>query len=190
MRNTNTFDRRHRHRLPTQVLMLLVLVGLLSQTHKAYSDNSTSFKQAPAFNLPEINTQQKISLDDYQGKVVLIDFWASWCGPCRKSLPEYNDLRNRLQASQIGDKFEILAINVDMSNEEALAFLTKHPVDFPVLEERTGKSQQAYDLLTMPTSFLVDQQGKIRIAHQGFNPGYIEYLEKEIGQLFALSKSE
>jgi thiol-disulfide isomerase/thioredoxin len=170
----------------TTAIVFTLLSYVIVHSDKVHAEtqaDNMNLKTAPAFTLPEISSRQNISLEDYQGKIVLIDFWASWCGPCRKSLPEYNDLRNRLQASPIGDMFEILAINVDMTNEEALAFLNKHPVDFPVLEERSGQSQQAYDLLTMPTSFLVDQHGKIRIAHQGFNPGYIEYLEQEISQL-------
>lgn len=141
------------------------------------------YNKAPHFNLPNIFSKAPVQLSDYQGKVVLIDFWASWCGPCRQSLPEYDELRTRLRQQSKGEDFEILAINVDVTTEEAIHFLERYPVSFPVLEERSGKSQQAYDLLTMPTSFLVDREGYIRIAHQGFNSGYIHYLEKEVESL-------
>ena len=134
--------------------------------------------------MTDIYSGKKISLNDYRGKVVLIDFWASWCGPCRASLPNYNKLRNKLRASDIGDNFEVLAINVDGSTEDAMRLLKQYEFDFTVLEERSGKSQRDYDLLAMPTSFLIDQQGIIRMAHQGFNMKYIDQLEEEIKALF------
>ncbi len=161
---------------------LLVVSALLSQSAKA--EVTEHFNKAPDFTLPNLYTGETVSLSDYRGKVVLIDFWASWCGPCRASLPEYNELREKIRASHVGDRFEILAINVDVTSQEALGFLKDYQLDFQILEERTGKSQQAYDLLAMPTSLLVDQEGRIRIAHQGFTKSYIRYLETEIKKLF------
>ena len=138
------------------------------------------YNKAPDFSLPEIDDRKVVKLSDYKGKAVLIDFWASWCGPCRQSMPEYNALRNKLQKHEATKDFEILAINVDVTTEEALHFLERFPVDFPILEERSGNSQRDYDLLTLPTSFLIDPDGYIRFGHQGFNSGYIDYLEKEV----------
>jgi len=142
-----------------------------------------SYDPAPDFSLPDIYEGGIISLKDYRGSIVLVDFWASWCGPCRVSLPEYNQLRNKMKTTLVKGDFEVLAINVDMSKEDAMRFLDQHPLDFPVLLETTGVSQQKYKLMAMPTSFLVDQQGLIRIAHQGYSPGYLQVLEKEIRQL-------
>lgn len=142
-----------------------------------------ALKPAATFTLPDLYTGQMVNLESYKGSVVLIDFWASWCGPCRASLPEYNALRNKLQASLPKNKFEVLAINVDGNKEEAIQFLNKLKLDFPILEESSGKSQRDYELMAMPTSFLVDQKGLVRIAHVGFSPGYIELLEKEVRKL-------
>jgi len=161
-------------------LLLLGLFSFTAQVSAASEVNDT----APDFTLTDIYSGKKISLNDYRGKVVLIDFWASWCGPCRASLPNYNKLRNKLRASDIGDNFEVLAINVDGSTEDAMRLLKQYEFDFTVLEERSGKSQRDYDLLAMPTSFLIDQQGIIRMAHQGFNMKYIDQLEEEIKALF------
>jgi len=142
-----------------------------------------TLKPAANFTLPDIYTGEMIDLESYKGSVVLVDFWASWCGPCQASLPEYEALRKKLQASLPKNKFEVLAINVDGSKEEAIEFLNKLQLTFPILKESSGKSQRDYELLAMPTSFLVDQKGLIRIAHVGFNPNYIALLEKEVRKL-------
>jgi thiol-disulfide isomerase/thioredoxin len=164
----------------------LLFIGLFSFNANISAEAlpNKHFEQAHDFSLPDIYSAEHVSLRDYQGKVVLVDFWASWCGPCRASLPEYNRLRNKLRASAIGDNFEVLAINVDATNEEAMALLDQYDFDFKVLAERSGKSQRDYELMAMPTSFLIDQQGRVRLAHQGFNRGYITLLEAEINKLF------
>jgi len=163
------------------LFLKILFAALLSFT--SISLSAETFKLAANFELPNIYNGNMVSLADYRGSVVLVDFWASWCGPCQASLPEYNKLRNKLQATLPKNKFEILAINVDGTKEEAMRFLNKHSLTFPILKESSGKSQRAYELLAMPTSFLVDQQGFIRISHVGFNPGYIVQLENEILKL-------
>jgi thiol-disulfide isomerase/thioredoxin len=158
-------------------------VGATSK--EALQLKDAKYNKASDFTLLDLNSGKQVKLSDYQGKAVLIDFWASWCGPCRQSMPEYNALRNKLQQNDDTKDFEVLAINVDVTSEEAMHFLKRYPVDFPVLEERSGDSQRAYNLLSLPTSFLIDPDGYIRFAHQGFNPGFIEYLEKEVKAMLA-----
>lgn len=147
------------------------------------SSFAETLKPAANFTLPDIYTGEMVNLESYKGSVVLVDFWASWCGPCQASLPEYEALRKKLQASLPKNKFEVLAINVDGNKEEAMKFLNKHPLTFPILKESSGKSQRDYELLAMPTSFLVDKKGLIRMSHVGFNPNDIDLLEKEVRKL-------
>jgi cytochrome c biogenesis protein CcmG/thiol:disulfide interchange protein DsbE len=147
------------------------------------SASAETLKPATNFTLPDFYSGEMVSLESYQGTVVLVDFWASWCGPCQASLPEYEALRKKLQANLPKQSFEVLAINVDGNKAEAIQFLKKHQLNFPILKESSGKSQRDYELLAMPTSFLVDKKGLIRIAHVGFNPGYITQLEKEVHKL-------
>jgi thiol-disulfide isomerase/thioredoxin len=141
---------------------------------------------APEFNLPLLGSETRVKLSDFRGRVVLLDFWASWCAPCRASFPAYESLRNRLQQTYGSDGFELIAINVDMEDQEAERFIAQNPVSFPVLREDSGgKTQQNYQLMAMPTSFLIDAQGIIRMQHAGFSQAYIALLESEAHQLLA-----
>ena len=84
---------------------------------------------APDFSLPALETGGEISLEDFRGKVIYLDFWASWCGPCRKSLPLYEQMKKSFPP----DRFEIIAINLDEDRNDAARFLEKHPVSYTML---------------------------------------------------------
>ena len=154
-----------------RLLCFLVLVMLSSRTFGS--------GKAPDFRLPALNGSGDHSLIDYRGKVVYLDFWASWCGPCQQSLPALDALQKEHDPSD----FQVIAINLDESPDEARAFLEKFPVDYTILSELTGKTQRAYNLVGLPSSFLIDQQGEIIGSFQGFNPGHIKRLKKAIGYL-------
>lgn len=139
----------------------------------------TKEEKAPAFSLPDIYSGEQKTLEQYRGKVVYLDFWASWCGPCRQSLPLLNTLRDELGS----DKFEVVAINLDEDPEDGKQFLEKYPVNYPVLTDTTGDSPQKYQLTGMPTSYLIDQQGNLRGAHQGFRTGDIDKIRTIVKKL-------
>ena len=139
----------------------------------------TAGQPAPALNLPGLDGKQYISLEQYKGKVVYLDFWASWCGPCRKSFPHFQKMRKEL-----GDYgFEVLAVNVDEDPKAAHKFLEKIPVDFPILLDPQGNSPEVFGLKGMPTSYLIDQQGVVRLVHEGFKEKDVNMLKAEIIKL-------
>ena len=107
---------------------------------------------------------------------VLVDFWASWCGPCRQSLPALNQLQNELDRSQ----FEVLAINLDMYAEEGRRFLEAYPVDYTVLKDVEGQTSRAYDIMGLPSSVLISPDGTVVSHFQGFHPDHIKKLKQAI----------
>ena len=112
---------------------LAVLLGLVLISSPMLAD------RAPAFSLPELETGNTVSLVQLQGEVVYVDFWASWCGPCRKSLPLYEQMAQELG----GTGFRIVAINLDEEREDAERFLATRPVSYTVLLDPAGESAEA-----------------------------------------------
>lgn len=164
---------------PCRSVLVLLLAAALTLT-----GTTAGAGQAPGFELPRLNGPGPVRLSDYRGTVVLLDFWASWCPPCRKSLPAYNAIRNDLQAEYGQRAFEVIAVNLDLNRGDALEFLGRYRPDYPVVRESGYETQRAYDLMGMPTAFLIDAQGRIRHAWQGYTPAYrsalIERIEKLI----------
>lgn len=139
-------------------------------------------EQAPDFTLANIHQDQtELTLSSLRGKVVYIDFWASWCAPCLLSLPLYNDLYNRYRDQGL----EIVGINIDNPIEDGLDFLLDTPLDFIIPADPDGETPAMYDVYGMPTSYLLDREGKVRLVHEGFRDGDIELIEAEIKSLLA-----
>ena len=130
--------------------------------------------QASAFNLAA--SDGEISLKDYQGKVLYIDFWASWCGPCRQSFPWMEAMQQKYKAVGV----EFLAINLDDNREDAESFLKKQNVSFDIAFDPDGVTPKLYKIPGMPSSFIVSRKGVILFSHTGFNLGSIEAYEKHI----------
>ena len=122
---------------------------------------------APQFSGTTINTDQQINLRDFRGKVVFVDFWASWCPPCLVSLPAYNRMRREIGSQE----FEVIAINVDQSTEDGVKFLQDHPVDFPVLADPDGRIGTPYGVRSLPVSFLLDRDSRIVASYKSFKVG-------------------
>ncbi len=136
---------------------------------------------APEFTAPALDGTKSVSLGAYRGKVVFLDFWASWCPPCLISLPLLEELRKQFPS----DQFQILAVNVDQDPEKARKFLARTQVGYPSATDPKGRIPESFGIETMPTSFLIDRRGVIRHVHQGFRKGDVPALRERITKLVA-----
>ena len=134
---------------------------------------------APAVQLPNMSGSAVVTLESLRGKVVYVDFWASWCGPCRVSFPILEQLQNELGPAG----FEVLAINLDEVEADAIQFLSDVPVSYAVVRDAEGTTPLAFGVKGMPTGYLVDRAGIVRVIHQGFRKSDGEHLRVAINEL-------
>ena len=134
---------------------------------------------APDFSLPALDDRVMITLADHRGKVVYLDFWSSWCLPCRISLPLLSAMRDEL----FGESFEIVAIDVDRIPKDGRDFLKRYPASYPVASDSTGATAERYNLVGMPTSFIIDREGIVRHIHTGFEENDIEEIRAQLEAL-------
>jgi thiol-disulfide isomerase/thioredoxin len=113
-----------------------------------------------------------------RARVTYVDFWASWCGPCRQSFPWMNDMHGKYG----GNGLRIVAVNVDARRDEADEFLARNPARFAIAFDRQRALAQALDVKAMPTSLLLDSRGRVLLVHQGFAGKDREKLEAAIEQ--------
>jgi thiol-disulfide isomerase/thioredoxin len=130
---------------------------------------------APAFALSTADGKT-IALDELRGRVVYVDFWASWCGPCRRSFPWMNEIEQRYASRGL----TVVAVNVDAKRGDAERFLRDYPAKFAVVYDASGATPRAYDVKAMPSSYLVDRNGKIARIEHGFLDEKRDALEQEI----------
>jgi len=134
-------------------------------------------QKAPTFKLPGDN--KIINLQNLKGKVVYLDFWASWCVPCRKSFPWMNDMHSRYGSKD----FTIVAVNLDSSKKDAHKFLKNLPVKFDIAYDPNGTVASKYKLKVMPSSYLIDKNGALVFAHKGYREDDSNEIEKKIQKL-------
>lgn len=136
---------------------------------------------APDFTLPNQHGES-VSLSEQRGKVVLINFWASWCAPCRQEMPKMEAMYNKYEPEQ----FEILAVNIGDQADRAIKLASELGLSFPVLFDTNGEVGRRYNIQSMPTTIIVDQEGKQRLVNLGYRPGdeqkYEELIEYLINQ--------
>jgi thiol-disulfide isomerase/thioredoxin len=134
-------------------------------------------KAAPDFSLKSLDGKSTVALSDFQGKVVLLDFWATWCAPCKKTLPELAVLESRMKGIQF------LAVNIDDHKRNAIDFLEKYGLQINAPYDAKKKVVSRYDIKAMPTLFIIDKKGVIRFSHTGYRPADIGKIEREIKKL-------
>ncbi|MGD2167875.1 MAG: TlpA disulfide reductase family protein [Gammaproteobacteria bacterium] len=122
---------------------------------------------APDFTLQSRGGGQ-VSLADLRGEVVMINFWATWCGPCREEMPHLEALHQRY--SDLG--FTLLGVNVEEDSRLSDKFLEETPVTFDILFDPENRVSELYDVVAMPSTVLVDRQGNLRFIHHGYKAGY------------------
>lgn len=147
---------------PMRFKKIAALTAVLSLGYLVYGQ-----EYALDFEGPSIYGDATHKLSDYRGKVVYLDFWASWCPPCLASLPAYDQMYQEIG----NEKFELIAINVDEDTEEGLIFLEDYPVTYPVLADPEGDIGIPYRLRTLPVSYLIDQEGRIIETYRSYTPG-------------------
>jgi len=133
---------------------------------------------APDFAL-KTPSGENARLSEYRGEVVMINFWASWCAPCRQEMPLLEELYTQYQP--LG--FTILGVNVEQDSSKALAMLEDIPVSFPVMLDTQSTVSKLYNVVAMPTSILVDRDGNMRYLHHGYKPGYEEEYQQQVREL-------
>ncbi len=171
MRHDNRFARcRPSLRLAAIVLALLIAAPAGAVTVR---------ERAPDFTLKSLDGTN-LRLEEYRGQVVLINFWASWCGPCRQEMP----LLDRLHQRYVDTGFAVLGVNVEGDAAPARALVEQIPVSFPVLVDEGQRVSELYRLEAMPSTVVVDRDGVVRYIHRGYKPGdeakYVEVVKELI----------
>ncbi len=155
--------------------LLLVLLLFAGAGHVAAREVSGP---APDFTLKS-RSGENIKLSELRGQVVMLNFWASWCGPCRQEMPLLEQIYRRYQP--LG--FTLLGINVDEDPQAAEALLKEIPVSFPVLFDSRNQVSEEYGLVAMPSTLMVDRDGQMRFVHLGYQPGFEDDYERQIKAL-------
>jgi thiol-disulfide isomerase/thioredoxin len=136
---------------------------------------------APVCDLSPLAGSERIDMRDFHGKVLYVDFWASWCGPCAKAFP----FMNAMDRDYRGRGLRILGINVDEKVEDAHRFLARSPASFALAADASGRCPRAFSVEAMPSSYLVDRAGVVRYVHRGFRPAQAAQLRTMVEALLS-----
>jgi len=134
----------------------------------------------PAIDMPD-QTEEKVEFAALKGKVVIVDFWASWCGPCTKEMPVLEALHVKYAAQGL----VIVGVNIDSSSKKMNKFLKNTPVSFRIVHDRKLVVANRYEPETMPTSYFIGRDGTVRYIHEGFQKGDARALEERVKALLA-----
>jgi peroxiredoxin len=158
------------------MIRLTTLIGFLLVS--LYANAGAISGKAPDFTLKS-NKGKNLRLSDYRGQVVMLNFWASWCGPCRQEMPILDQLQSRY--AKLG--FTLLGVNVEEDSSKANAYLKDIPVSFPILYDTANQTSKLYNVSAMPTTVIIDRNGNMRFIHHGYKPGYEKDYKKQIKAL-------
>ena len=156
--------------------VLLVLSIFIVFAPTVFAENIKG--PAPDFTLKS-RSGENIKLSELRGEVVMINFWASWCAPCRQEMPLLEELYKKY--SDLG--FTLLAVNVEEDSYKAESLLRDIPVTFPVLYDNTNRVTKLYKVVAMPSTVIIDRDGNLRYLHRGYLPGYENEYMKQVSEL-------
>ena len=148
----------------TRLLALTALTAVA--TLSAAAATLQTGAAAPAFQLNS-NTGKPLALADFRGQIVLLNFWASWCGPCRQEMPILEQLNRQYHAKGV----TLLGINVEPDSAAAVSWLKATPVTFPILFDTDSKVSNLYEVAGMPNTVIIDRKGQVRYIHRGYSAG-------------------
>ena len=150
-------------------------VILTAFTATGVASSELAGREAPDFVLKSA-TGENLRLSEHRGDVVMINFWATWCGPCRQEMPLLDDLHKRY--GRVG--FSLLGVNIDDDSRRAMQMVEELGVSFPVLFDQSKEVSKLYKVEAMPVTVLVDREGTVRHVHHGYKPGYEDKYLTEI----------
>ena len=160
---------------PALVLAVLAVAGL-STAASALEPGGT----LPGITAPRLSDgAQRVDFAALRGNVVYVDFWASWCAPCRQSMPQLERLYREYRKRGL----LVVGVNKDVATEDALHFLRRMDVTFPLVADRDDSVARAFDVRAMPSGYLVDRRGVVRYVHRGFTAATAAELRSEIESL-------
>jgi len=137
---------------------------------------------APSLSMPRLDDSGKnVTLASMRGKVVYVDFWASWCVPCRISMPTLD----RLFKENAAKGFEVVGVNKDVRSDDAERFLKRVPVSFVLVADSSDSLAKAFNVKTMPSGYLIDRKGVVRHIHGGFTRSTSDALAEQVEKLLA-----
>lgn len=157
--------------------LLLLVLFLTCNAAAAANESNRPAPDCKLFFRNQETVEHKLS--QFRNKVVLIDFWASWCGPCMQSFPYLNSLHQ-----EFADKgLQIIGVNLDEDSKEADAFLANHPAKFPIAVINNQQCAQEFLVEAMPSSYVIDRKGVIRLQKFGFRSGETDQTRQNIEKL-------
>jgi peroxiredoxin len=165
------------HTSPAQFVRRCVMATILA-TATVFAAAGGDTGPAPAFSLATVSGEQA-TLSQYKGQVVLVNFWATWCGPCQQEMPLLEQMYKKYQPAG----FTLIGVNVDKEASPVKALLARRPVSFPVLLDPANEVSKAYHVDEMPSSVIIDRKGQIRYIHRGYKPGDENEYQDRIRQL-------
>jgi thiol-disulfide isomerase/thioredoxin len=162
----------------SKLTYLITLLLVVANQNVFAVDSGASL---PECTLETMGNKQNLSLSQYKGKVLYVDFWASWCGSCAKSFPFLNEMHEQLKDKGL----QIVGVNLDENVDDAKAFLAKYPASFTVAADVSKQCAKYFAVKAMPSSYLIDRKGIVHHVHLGFKPGEAQEIRLLVEKLLS-----